>query len=277
LPFEALQIAEGVGADPAEDAAAKAPAAPAGPTEPLISKMRVRYAPTLGLAMPDGRVLPASPASAIVAGRMYPKEDPAIAKEAAAEIVAKLPGAYVTPEELAGPGSLYAASIDRLIVLDDVDDLERGVFEWAPMRSDKGKPPAFVSAWALFPWRGPQQVILPGFHTPAEHGLKRGGSGEELFLQVMGLMASGSRTVVLSRWRTAGQSSYDLTTELVQQLPNTSAADAWQRSVQLAMTMPLDLAREPRVRPAGDERLTAEHPFFWAGYLLIDSGQEPRE
>ena len=75
---------------------------------------------------------------------------------------------------------------------------------------------------------------MPGFHTPAEYGLKKGGTGDEVFLTVCGLMASGSRTVLLSRWRVGGQSTVDLMREFVQELPHESAAAAWRRSVQLA-------------------------------------------
>lgn len=257
VPFEALQIG---------DAAAAAP---------LLSKVRVRYAPTLGLCLPDARAMPANPNSAIVAGRMYLKEDSAIAPEAAAALAKKLPGGYVTPPALSAPGSFYASIVDRLIVFDDMDDVERGPYDWAPFRSDKGKPAAALSQWALLPWSGPQQVILPGYHTPVEAGLKKGGTGDEVFLSVMGLMSSGARTVLMSRWRTAGQTSYDLTREFVQELPHTSASNAWQRAVQLVAATSLDMTREPRIRAAGDEVMNAEHPFFWAGYLLVDTGAEP--
>ncbi|HTN74379.1 MAG TPA: CHAT domain-containing protein [Pirellulaceae bacterium] len=257
IPFEALQLGE------------------PGATFPLISKVRMRYAPTLGLALPDARVMPANAQSAIVAGRMFLKEDPTIPTEAAEELAKKLPGAYVTPATLTAPGSLYSALLDRLVVFDDVDDVERGPYDWAPLRSDKGKPAANLSQWALLPWRGPQQVILPGYHTPVENGLKKGGTGDDIFLSVMGLMASGTRTVLLSRWRTGGQTGYDLTREFVQELPHTSAANAWQRSVQLITSAPLDISREPRLRAGSDESLTADHPFFWAGYLLVDTGVDP--
>ncbi|HEY2147335.1 MAG TPA: hypothetical protein VGH32_05325, partial [Pirellulales bacterium] len=33
---------------------------------------------------------------------------------------------------------------------------------------------------------------------------------------------------------------------------------------------------EPRVRKtSGGESITAHHPFFWAGYLLVDTGWSP--
>ena len=65
----------------------------------------------------------------------------------------------------------------------------------------------------------------------------------------------------------------ELLTEFMQELPYTTAADAWQRSVHLGRELPLDPKSEPRLKTAKDDpQLTASHPFFWAGYLLIDTG-----
>jgi len=64
--------------------------------------------------------------------------------------------------------------------------------------------------------------------------------------------------------------------EFVRELPHRSAAAAWQRSVHLAAQSELDVEREPRVkRPATDTTLTADHPFFWGSYMLVDTGIEP--
>jgi hypothetical protein len=42
----------------------------------------------------------------------------------------------------------------------------------------------------------------------------------------------------------------------------------------LAMSTQLNLDAEPRIKRSPiDETPKAEHPFFWAGYLLIDTGQ----
>jgi CHAT domain-containing protein len=90
-------------------------------------------------------------------------------------------------------------------------------------------------------------------------------------------MATGARTVLLSRWRTGGRTSYDLVREFAQELPHTTAADAWQRSVQLSMHSEVDPAKEPRIDEfTADKRVKAEHPFFWSGYLLVDTGATPR-
>jgi len=79
-------------------------------------------------------------------------------------------------------------------------------------------------------------VVLPGFHTAAEDALKRlhrGPPGNEVFLSVCGLMANGRRTLLISRWRTGGQTSFDLVREFVQELPANlrRPPDAWQRAV----------------------------------------------
>jgi hypothetical protein len=65
--------------------------------------------------------------------------------------------------------------------------------------------------------------------------------------------------------------------EYVQELPYASAADAWYRSVQLARHQVIDPALEPRLKAADLQRdLTADHPFFWAGFALIDTGSKPK-
>ena len=125
------------------------------------------------------------------------------------------------------------------------------------------------------PWGGPEQVILPGFHTAAENGLRKGhAGGNDMFLSLCGLMSTGARTVLISRWRTGGQTSFDLVREFAQELPHASPAEAWQRSVQVAADTPIEPEREPRVKKASSagEPPKAGHPFFWAGYMLVDSG-----
>jgi hypothetical protein len=37
----------------------------------------------------------------------------------------------------------------------------------------------------------------------------------------------------------------------------------------------MDLVAALLLRRQTDDMLTAEHPFFWSGYLLVDTGAEP--
>jgi hypothetical protein len=156
------------------------------------------------------------------------------------------------------------------VVLTDIQRDSPNPYDWSPMQLDQGKPGATVADWATLPFGSPDQIILPGFHTEAETALKRPAGGEDVFLSLCGLMASGSRTILLSRWRPGGKTSYDLTREFVQELPYTSPTKAWQRSVFLAMQNDLVAVREPRVKASDfDAHIKTDHPFFWSSYLLV--------
>lgn len=260
LPFESLQIkSEG------------------GGSVSLMSKVRLRYAPTINLALPDGRGHRSKGNTVVVAGKLFPRDDIDTAQVALRDIRRVLPNTTGLPQVMPAHSSIQAALWDRLVVLDDIDDRTTTSFAWSPAQVDRGKPGSRLVDWFELPWGAPDQVILPGFHTPAEGGLRRPASGDEIFLALCGLMSTGTRTVLLSRWRPGGQTSFDLVREFVQELPRTSAAAAWRRSVQLLQAGDLYPAAEPRVKLGPtDELLTADHPFFWAGYLLADTGSAPK-
>jgi CHAT domain-containing protein len=257
LPFEALPVKVGEA------------------TRPLISQVAIRYAPTLSLAMPDKRGLRPVPRTAIVSGKLLPRETDQAAAQERDQVAEAVPGAVILSEQPPATSSIFGATFDRLVVLADMEDPDRLPFGWSPLKLDAGKPGSTLSDWGLLPWAGVEQVVLPGFHTPAEYGLKKGGTGDEIFLSVCGLMASGSRTVLLSRWRVGGQSTANLMREFVQELPHEPAAAAWRRSVQLCSENLLDPAAEGRLKGSGTDGLKADHPFFWSGYLLVDTGLTP--
>jgi tetratricopeptide (TPR) repeat protein len=258
LPFEVLQVAE------------------TGGTVPLMSKVQIRYAPMASLASPDGRGRKAGIRSGMVAGPLFPRADNATVAATVEEFSDAIPGLSRLPLKLPSPSSLYATTMDQLIVMQDSEVTGRGSYSWGPMLIDQGRPGSSLMDWMSAPWNGPVQVVVPGFHTPAEYGLKRGGDGSDLFLSTCGLMASGSKTVLISRWRVGGQSSRDLVREFVKELPNTTAANAWQRSVELLANAPIDPDLEPRLTISSrDDEVDASHPFFWSGYLLIDDGNLP--
>lgn len=257
-PFEALQVGK------------------AGETVPLISKAKIRYAPTIALAQQDSRPAKRADATAVVIGPLFPRDSMDVGNAEFEHLRDALPDATRLPDILSAPSSLLASVCDRLVVLTDIQRESPGAYEWSPIQLDRGKFGSTLSTWMTLPWGSPDQVVLPGFHSAAETALKRGGNGEEVFLSVCGLMSAGSRTVLISRWRTGGKTSYDLVREFVQELPYTSAADAWQRSVLLSMQDDVFLEREPRVKPQELEvNFKCDHPFFWAGYVLADRGAKP--
>jgi hypothetical protein len=178
---------------------------------------------------------------------------------------------------LSVPGSVYSRLFQRVIVLADLSEQDKGPFGWSPLPVDRGSADGSLAAWIDLSLPGPEQLVLPGFHSPAEAALKRQGpegAGQDLFLTSCALAAAGVRTTLLTLWRPGGQTSYDLVREFVQELPHQSAAGAWQRAVSLAISAPVDPAVEPRVEISPKKQPpNAEHPFFWAGYLLLDAGQ----
>jgi len=260
LPFEALQVT----AD--------------GQSQSLISRFRIHYAPTISLAIStQARRLKPAGNTAVILGKLFPRDDESVSKAAFDRLAAALPGTVALKSPPPGPTADYKLFFDRLIVLDDLSINDQDPYGWTPAPIDRGKSGATLADWMALPWGGPQQIILPGFHTPAEDAMKkppRGTPGDEVFLSVCGLMSCGARTILLSRWRTGGQSSFDLVREFAQELPHTSPADAWQRAVMLESATQLNLEAEPRIKRAPtDETPKANHPFFWAGYMLIDSSQ----
>jgi len=263
VPFEALQVEMG------------------GQLRPLISRFKVRYAPTASLATPVGFQSKPSGVTGVVAGRLYPQDNPAVAQQAFADLARVLPGAVALGDPLPAPSGLYAALFDRLIVLDDMTFSNPSPYGWSPLPIDAGKAGSTLADWLSLPFGGPEAVILPGFHTAAESSLKGGNpasAGQEMFLSVCGLMSSGSQTLLLSRWRPGGRTSFDFVREFAQELPHTSPAEAYQRAVFLTAASRLDLDAEPRVkRAATDQPPKAQHPFFWAAYMLVDSGTSPHD
>jgi CHAT domain-containing protein len=259
LPFEALQVT-------AE-----------GQSRPLISKVRVRYAPTASLATSPAGGHNAAGNTVVAVGRLYPREDATAAQAACERIARVLPGTVALRPPLPAASAVYASLFNRLIVLDDINLAGLGRYdEWSPLPSERGKPGNTLADWLALPWGGPEEIILPGYHTAAEDslkGLNRAAPGSEIFMSVCALLSTGARTLLVSRWRTGGQTSLDLVREFAQELPHTSPADAWQRAVFVVAGAPLNLEAEPRIkRGATEESPKANHPFFWAGYLLVDSG-----
>jgi len=263
VPFEALTVAVD------------------GEPETLISRFQIRYAPTVGLAVPDGRRRKNVVRTGVALGRLFPRDEDAVAREAFDELAKVTPGAVALPPSPPAGSALYRVLFDELVVYDDIAVGKDGPYAWQPIPANRSKVGNSLADWLVLPWGGPQTIVLPGFHTIAETGLKRAGDvpGGEMFLSVCGLMAGGTRTVLLSRWRTGGPSSFGLIREFVQELPHAPPAEAWQRAVLVARDSRIDLEKEPRIKKES-ERATkpvqnapkAEHPFFWAGYMLIDSG-----
>jgi tetratricopeptide (TPR) repeat protein len=240
--------------------------------QPWLSTMRIRYAPLASVAIPDKRGVPPTAETILFAGKLHPQEADDAPARFMTDLQAVMPGIRSVSSSSV-PSALLSSVCQRLVVFCDIDWTRTGPFAWAPFPVDTGKQDPSLAAWLNLPWGAPLQMVLPGIHTAADSAMKKGGTGDEIFLSVCGLMAAGSRTIVVSRWRVGGESTRRLMREYLQELPRQEPVKAWQRSVQLLRSVELDLDREPRLnRSTFNEVIRGEHPFFWAGYLLVDPG-----
>jgi hypothetical protein len=250
--------------------------------KPLLDWIRVRYAPTLGLAVGDKRPRLDRGKTLVTVGKLYPSDDEETAASAFAELSRSVPLAEEIrlKTKLPAVPATFVSLADRFVSYTDVLPSQSGYYAWNPLTGDRSPAPGGTLAdWLRLPWHGPEHVALPGFHTAAESALKKmkpDEAGQELFVATTSLMAAGARTVLISRWRTGGRTSFDLVREFMQELPYASAARAWQRSVKVAERSPLAPEAEPRVSLEADVAPPPPtHPLFWAGYLVVDSGTEP--
>jgi hypothetical protein len=250
---------------------------------PLLFRSQVRYAPTVGLTVPDHQGRKSAAQYGIVVGKLYPTDTAEVGEAELAELRRAVPHCLVVHNPLPGASPLLGTILDGLIVLDDINETQ-SPYDWSPVPLDKPRSAGALNAWLALPWKSVDQFILPGFHTAAENSLKSPGPtpGNDLFLATTALLGTGARTVLISRWRTGGEVAIDLIREFAQELPFVTAAEAWQRAVQVTSQLPIDPDREPRVATkrngSGEsEPPKAEHPFFWAGYMLVDTGASAQQ
>ena len=183
------------------------------------------------------------------------------------------------------PSPAIASLLDALVVLADVDASSPGSLrDGRHCRSTALRKPARSTSGSRCPamarsaWCSRECTRWPNVAARRPAGAMHRPAGSDLFYASCGLMSAGAETVLLSRWRVGGQSTLDAVREFVQELPHAAAADAWQRSVQLLMAAPVDPGSEMRVKAGTDGAdLVAKHPFFWAGYFVVDSGWRPEQ
>jgi tetratricopeptide (TPR) repeat protein len=258
----------------------RAAAQPAGDTPPLRDACRIRYAPTRSLAvMPCPPRRPLGPIG-LRAGRMYRGDKPAVGDRFFADFSAACDRVFpVSPLPGGPPTALVASLCDDLVIAEELAG--DGPFLRRPVLSPAPAGAAITFAdWIGGPGKRPRRVILPGLQTAIAGGFARipDRPGEELFLATTALIAAGAETAVVSRWRTGGRVATDLVTEFMRdgaaaagKEATPGPAESWRRAVDIVTPEPLDLTREPRVKPSPKATLEdAKHPFFWAGYMLID-------
>lgn len=240
-----------------------------------IPNVSVTYAPAAGLAFNFGSARTENPfaETVIVPGKLFPKEKPAVQDQAIARMTASLRKAVrLAPVGVNLPSSATAFRFPKLVVL---NELVAGGGNWVPYATGKVGGDS-IHQWEYLPFGAPETIVLPGFRTAGENALKESGSGSELFVPLMTLAARGNRTTLLTRWRTGGRSSCDLTESFLANLEiRNNPQLAWSETLLNFFDQPLILDEEPRFRGSTKtESLDGHAPFFWAGFLLADRSFE---
>ena len=259
--------------------------APDVATPTRADRMRVRYSPTAGLAVGDTRTH-RSGVNVVVPATASSKEHRERESEHLSALQQAAPDAVTLTGKLLFDPALLSTLIDQLIVCHEVPATGEA-YHWSPIPLPTKDAGAELIDWMALPWGGPDEAFFLGYHhAPGGHShngkTDKGQTATEpvsdLFLSLCGMMATGSRTVLISRWRTGGQTNYDLLREFAKELPQATAAAAWQQAVQHVTSSPLAVDKEPRLKQDhGATDPSASHPFFWAGLLMADTGSPPRD
>jgi len=237
--------------------------------ELLSEKVGVRYCPTASLAFGGQRPVQELSNLLVLTGNLSPKTEAELATTEYEEIFDAIPEAQEW-KSVDLSSNLLGTQIDRLLAWTYIRSSKNAPLATSPLSTEKQKfDNGSLNAWMKLPWGAPQHMVLPGYQSPGIT-LKGRGAGSDLFLTTTGLMAAGSRTILISRWNTAGKTSFGLTGNYTAKIKSDGNLAALAQARQLVRESDLDLENEPRLRANGvDVAIKAEHPFFWASPMLL--------
>ena len=228
----------------------------------------VTHAPTPGWAVRARSKLPATPGrpATWLAKVEKPMVEPPWGDDPVARVAAATPmleGLDAMP--------LVKSLADRVVFDASGVPLGADTLELQLTRGPKGA--RSLGSWVALPRRGPRVATLLGLGGDAKRPRRRNDAaplGDPEFHILSALLAGGSDTLLIEKWPTGGARSRELIAEWLVGLGRLSPADAWRRSVMLARGDRLDPDREPRLALEPGDNPAAEHPFWWAGYVLVD-------
>jgi tetratricopeptide (TPR) repeat protein len=245
----------------------------------LAETHQFRYSPTVGLAFAKKLPFHRIARSAAFTSRLNSKSEEEQSKLAAEAMLADLPKLSIYDRRVLIPSNLFGVAADQFIVWSAIERPTRGgtlgTYAINPIQLDADRSSgSSLFSWMSLPYRGVDQILLPGFISDGGGGKAKTG-GNDMFLMTTGLLASGVRTIGISRWSTSGQSALDLSAEFIRQNKTEDATTAWSNAIKSALTLPVDLKNEPRFKPDKNAvGLTAEHPLFWSGMIIVDMAAE---
>lgn len=258
LPFETFSLAE------------------TPDSELLIDKAAVRYAPSLNLAFSEQR--PKNLQRAV----LYPSKIDIRDEDAwAANSTTALREAWPQLTTIEG-GRVSTQSVGPLVhAMIYLNEIRQPLWP-APWTAPENKKDGYLKLdlerWIGYPNVGPEFLYVAGGNSAIVDGIKGNLVGEELEYYTTMLMASGCQSMVLPRWRPGGHVPYDLPAAMLKRMPASTTAVAMREAIQEIRKAPLDLTKQTRLRSSrGEAPTNADHPFWWAGQMVVDRGSWYRE
>lgn len=244
-------------------------------SELMLDKVAIRYAPSLGLAF--GQQAPRRiNRIGFFPGLIDAKDDSEKAEQYREEFVATWPR-VMEVESSPYPTSVTGPLLDGMVVWNSISSNVWPSMAGAKPRKNELYKTLDLDAWPYLPNHGPDLLMISGGNTAITSGLRSrvGDNGQELSFYTTLLLASGCKSMVLPRWRTAGDLPYQFQILLAKELQKTQpTANAFRQAIQEVRKETLDPENQPRLRLSKtDTDLVADHPFLWAGYMVVDSGQ----
>ena len=198
-----------------------------------------------------------------------------------------VPGPIVLPNALPEPPHLMSPLLDGLIVLDE-SSAGSDAGNWSPLPQGRGAAEDAPKAGSVCRSAGRSKSCSRVSQRRPNKGSRRRVAraaiaprrdrASEIFQSLCGMMASGARTVLLTRWRTGGRTNFDLVREFAKELPQCAGRRSLAARTCVLRAKRRSIPRTNRgsrnLTKSGDMP-TADHPFFWAGYLLVDTGPRP--
>jgi len=201
----------------------------------------------LSLAVPDRRGnRPLAHRS--VAGKLLPRDEDVFAKAMVEPLVRRCPATATRRKEPSISSATFSAAFDRWCARRWRRSQRSCHLVGRRFHSTPAKWGARLADGDNFPW-SVDQIVLPGFHTAAENSLKRGGTGDAMFLAVCGLMASGLPDDLISAGASAAN-TVDLHSRIRSRIAASIGRSGLAAERELAADRLLDPSLEGRLKPS---------------------------
>ena len=237
----------------------------------LVEQFPISYSPTLYLAA-SRSAAPKIEKVMVLAGQMHPRGETQQTTDAITELTKAIPDAATFERDYRLPSSLHAWTPDHLMLWNHVN-IPKDAFQFTPIPFDKSEF-ASVNSWMSLPAKSPECISLPGLR-PFE---KRKVDGSEMFLLTTGMMAAGSKTVLMSRWPGGGKAAIELSRIYTENLKTLPPPQALRDAIAKTRALDFEPEKEPHLKfdPEKDpNKLDLNHPFFWASFVVVDAGGPP--